>query len=132
MQYYRVNIDKEETVSWRPEYETMIEKLRPLVRAGTGLMPWALPQFRIEVDPTELDGGAVLILGQPDEPCAISWRGVAHAWGIRGVEPRRVPLPQLDRQRPPALGCIAKEADFSSVGGHSRSALDGQSAAILG
>ena len=80
MQYYRVNIDKEETVSWRPEYEPMIEKLRPFVRAGTGLMPWALPEFRIEVDPTELDGGAVLILGQPDEPCAIS--GVA--WHIPG------------------------------------------------
>ena len=80
MQYYRVNIDKEESVSWTPEYEPLIRKLRPLVRARAGLMPWALSQFRIEVQPTELEGGEVVILGRADEPCVIT--GVA--WAERG------------------------------------------------
>ena len=62
MQYYRVNVDKEETVSWTPKYEPLIRKLCPLVRARAGPMPWALSQFPIEVQPTELDGGEVLIV----------------------------------------------------------------------
>jgi hypothetical protein len=46
-------------------------------------MPWALSQFRIELTPTELDGGAVF--GRADEPCAITgvaWheRGEPEAW----------------------------------------------------
>ena len=78
MQYYRVNVDKEETVSWTPKYEPLIRKLRPLVRARAGLMPWALSQFRIEVQPTKLDGGEVLILGRADEPCVIpGWPGTS-------------------------------------------------------
>ena len=65
MQYYRVNVDKEETVSWRIEYEPIMRELRPLIRARAGLLPRALSQFRIQVDPTERNGGAALELVPP-------------------------------------------------------------------
>ena len=90
MQYYRVNVDKEETVSWRIEYEPIVRELRPLIRARAGLLPWALSQFRIQLDPTESNGGEVFKLGRADELCVITgvaWDEQAEQEAWNRVEP---------------------------------------------